>query len=156
MTHVGFWEGIARDLTGRGMFGGRFQLRLIVQPLIAMILGIRLGLHDAKQGKPAFFASVVTGGRHGLGLLRQGLRDAIVPLCVAFVLDGVLQYLILGHVRPAAAVVVGLLLVFFPFVLAAGGDESAVEPQPSRGRAARALSRVRHAGNGVFTGRQVA
>jgi hypothetical protein len=32
----------------------------------------------------------------------------------------VLQYLILGHVRPAAAVVVGLLLVFFPFVLLRG------------------------------------
>ena len=120
MTHVGFWEGIARDLTGRGMLGGKFQFRLILQPLVAMILGVRLGLRDAKQGKPAFFASVVTGGRDRWGILRQGLRDAIVPLCVAFVLDGVLQYLILGHVRPAAAVVVGLLLVFFPFVLLRG------------------------------------
>ncbi|MES1164495.1 MAG: hypothetical protein ABUR63_01955 [Verrucomicrobiota bacterium] len=35
-------------------------------------------------------------------------------------LDGVLQYMILGHVRPAAALVVGLLLVFFPFVLMRG------------------------------------
>ena len=120
MTHVGFFEGIARDLTGRGLLGGRFQVRLILQPLIAMILGIRLGLRDAKHGKPAFFASVVTGGRDRWAILRQGLRDAIVPLCVAFVLDGVLQYLILGHVRPAAAVVVGLLLVFFPFVLLRG------------------------------------
>ena len=120
MTHVGFFEGIARDLTGRGIFGGKFQVRLIAQPVVAMILGVRLGLRDAKHGKPAFFASVVTGGRGGSAILRQGLRDAIVPLCVAFVLDGVLQYLILGHVRPAAALVVGLLLVFLPFILLRG------------------------------------
>lgn len=120
MTHVGFWEGIARNVTGRGLLGGRFQIRLILQPLVAVILGVRLGVRDARQGKPAFFASVVAGGRDGWDILRGGLRDAIVPLCVAFALDGVLQYLILGYVRPAAAVVVGLLLVFLPFVLLRG------------------------------------
>lgn len=120
MTHVGFWDGIARNLTGHGLLGGKFQIRLILQPLVAMLLGIRLGLRDAKQGKPPFFASVVTTRHDRWAILRQGLRDAIVPLCVAFVLDGVLQYLILGRVRPAAAVVVGLLLVFFPFVLLRG------------------------------------
>ncbi|HVT10273.1 MAG TPA: hypothetical protein VHO67_22590 [Polyangia bacterium] len=120
MTHVGFWEGIARDLTGRGMLGGRFQIRLILQPMVAMILGVRLGIRDAKEGKPAFFMSFVTGGRGRWAILRQGLRDAIVPLCVAFVLDGILQEIILHRVRPAAAVVVGLLLVFLPFVLMRG------------------------------------
>lgn len=120
MTHVGFWEGIVRDLTGRGMLGGKFQIRLIVQPLIAMILGARLGIRDAKHGKPTFFMSVVAGGRERWANLRQGLRDAIVPLCVAFVLDGILQEIILHRVRPAAAVVVGLLLVFLPFVLVRG------------------------------------
>jgi hypothetical protein len=120
MTHVGFWEGIARDLTGRGLLGGRFQIRLILQPLVAMLLGARFGVRDAKHGKRTFFLSVVSGGRERWAILRQGLRDAIVPLCVALVLDGVLQELILGRVRPGAAVVVGLLLVFLPFVLLRG------------------------------------
>lgn len=120
MTHVGFWEGIARNLSGRGILGGKFQIRLILQPVVAMILGVRLGIRDAKHGKPAFFMSVVAGGRERWAILRQGLRDAIVPLCVAFVLDGVLQELILGRIRPGAAVVVGLLLVFLPFVVMRG------------------------------------
>lgn len=125
MTHVGFWEGIGRTLTGPGMLGGKFQIRLIAQPLVAMILGIRMGVRDAKHGKPPFFASIVghahdASGASRLAILRQGLRDAIVPLCLAFILDGILQYLILGRVRPAAAVVDGLLLVFVPFVLLRG------------------------------------
>ncbi len=55
MAHVGLFDGIWRDLTGRGMFGGRFQIRLIAQPLIALVLGARFGIRDAKEGKEPFF-----------------------------------------------------------------------------------------------------
>jgi hypothetical protein len=121
MADVGLFDGIWRDLTGRGMFGGKFQIRLILQPLVALLLGARLGIRDAKQGKAdPFFMSLVHGGSARWPILKQGLRDAIVPLCVALVLDGILQHLILGHVRPLGAVVVGSLLVFLPFVVGRG------------------------------------
>src|SRR6478735_6250398 len=114
MADVGFFESIARDLTGRGIFGGKFQIRLIAQPLIAMLLGIRFGIRDAKHDKRPFLMSMVEAKSNRWPILKQGLRDAIVPLCVAFILDGILQQMILGRVRPAAAVVVGALLVWFP------------------------------------------
>ena len=128
MAQLGFWEGIARDLTGRGLLGGKFQLRLILQPLIATVLGIRFGLRDAKHGKPPFLMSLVEakGEAKGdakkdrLAILKQGLRDAIVPLCVALILDGILQRMTIGYIRPLAAVVVGTLLVFLPFVIVRG------------------------------------
>lgn len=120
MTNVGLWAGIWRDLTGRGMFGGAFQIRLILQPLVAILLGSRFGLRDAKQGKPTFFMCLVDGKHDRWSTLKQGLRDAIVPLCVAFILDGILQRMILGHIRPLGAVVVGSLLVFLPFVIGRG------------------------------------
>ncbi len=119
MADVSFFEGIGRDLTGRGMFGGRFQIRLILQPVLAFLLGVRFGLRDAKAGKRAFLMSLVDA-HDRWPILKQGLRDAIVPLCVAFVIDGILQRLINGHVRPMAAVVVGALLVFLPFVIGRG------------------------------------
>ena len=120
MAVVGFWDGMVRDLTGRGMFGGGFQIRLFLQPLLALLLGIRFGVRDAKHGKTPFFASLFEGKGQGLALLKQGLRDAIIPLCVAFIIDGILQRMILGHVRPMVAVVVGGLLVFLPFVIGRG------------------------------------
>jgi hypothetical protein len=119
---VGFFEAIGHDLTGRGMFGGKFQIRLILQPLLAFLLGVRFGLRDAKEGKRAFFMRLIGAeAQHDRWpILREGLRDAIVPLCIAFVIDGILQRIINGHVRPLAAVVVGALLVFLPFVIGRG------------------------------------
>jgi hypothetical protein len=121
MAHVGLFEGIWRDLTGRGMFGGKFQIRLIAQPVIALLLGTRFGIRDAKQGKEdPFFMSLVRGKHDRWPILKQGLRDAIVPLCVAFILDSILQRMILGHIRLLGAVVVGALLVFLPFMIGRG------------------------------------
>ena len=59
--------------------------------------------------------------KHDRGpILKQGLRDAIVPLCVAFILDSILQRIILGHIRLVGAVMVGALLVFLPFLIGRG------------------------------------
>ena len=52
MADVGLFDGIWRDLTGRGMFGGKFQLRLIFQPLVALLLGIRLGIETPSMASP--------------------------------------------------------------------------------------------------------
>jgi hypothetical protein len=111
MEHLGFWEGIARDLTGKG------QVRLIVQPLMAIILGIRLGMKDARAGSPPFLLRLFTEAGRGK-LLKQSLSDVMVPLALAFGLDLIFQYLTLGRVRPLAAVVVGALLVWLPFAIA--------------------------------------
>ena len=120
MAHEGFFDGIGHVLGGRGMFGGKFQLRLIFQPVLALLLGVRFGIRDAKAGKPAFLMSLVEAQHERWPILKQGLRDAIIPLCIALVIDGILQRMINGYVRPMAAVVVGVLLVFLPFVIGRG------------------------------------
>jgi hypothetical protein len=84
------------------------------------LLGIRFGLRDAKVGKKAFFMSLLDGEHDRWPILKQGLRDAIVPLCVAFILDGILQRMINGHILLLGAVIVGALLVFLPFVIGRG------------------------------------
>ncbi len=120
MAHEGFFDGIGHVLSGRGMFGGKFQLRLIFQPVLALLLGVRFGIRDAKAGKPAFLMSLVEAQHERWPILKQGLRDAIIPLCIALVIDGILQRMINGYVRPMAAIVVGVLLVFLPFVIGRG------------------------------------
>jgi hypothetical protein len=116
MADGGFWDELARDLSGRGLFGGKFQLRLILQPLFAIVLGVRLGIRDAKHGRRPFFLSMVTQ-KDRLDVLRHGLRDAIIPLSLAFILDAILQHMINGRIRPLAAVVVGSLLIWLPFMI---------------------------------------
>lgn len=117
MAHPGFFESIARDLSGPGMFGGKFQIRLILQPLLAMLLGVRFGIKDAKAGREPFFMSLAHGKGQRGEIVGQAARDAVVPLVVALLIDSILQYMINGRVRPFASVVVGGLLVFLPFLI---------------------------------------
>jgi hypothetical protein len=120
MAHPGFWDSIVRDLTGPGMFGGAFQFRLILQPLAAVILGARLGIKDAKRGDTPFFTALFHGEGGRGALLAKAAREALVPLIVAFIVDSILQRLINGRIRPLAAVIVGGLLVFLPFLIVRG------------------------------------
>jgi len=112
MADVGFWQGIIDNATGRG------ELRLVLQPLMATIIGIRIGMADAKAGDPPFFKRLVLGGGHRAQLAKQAAKTVLVPFLIAIVLDGVLQYLELGRVRPLAAVIMGAVLIWVPFVLA--------------------------------------
>lgn len=111
MSEVGFFEGIARELAGPGRF------RLLVQPLMALALGVRLGIADAKEGKPPFLFRLLKTSQRPWALLRGSLWDVAVPLTLAVGLDAVLQYLALGFVRPIAALTVAALLVWIPFAL---------------------------------------
>lgn len=112
---IGFWEGIRDVATGRG------QLRLILQPLIAGIIGARLGIADAKEGREPFVVRLIHAERYDRRTLAKGaLMSVVIPFCVAIVLDGVLQYLTFGYVRPLAAVVMGILLIALPFAIARG------------------------------------
>ncbi|HTL34184.1 MAG TPA: hypothetical protein VL326_13735 [Kofleriaceae bacterium] len=111
MADVGFWEGLRDVATGRGQF------RLVLQPLVAILLGVRFGISDAKAGNEPFVSRVLVTSGHRAALLKQALNNILIPFTVAVVLDGVLQYLTLGRVRISAAIVMGLLLIAAPFLI---------------------------------------
>ncbi len=113
----GFWDSIVNDMSGRGLFGGSFQIRLVLQPLLAMVLGARVGIKDAKRGDLPFFLALLSGKEHRGHLLLKAARDAVLPLAVAVVIDSILQHMINHRIRPVAALVVGGLLVFLPFLI---------------------------------------
>jgi hypothetical protein len=108
---IGFWDGIYRVLGGAG------QLRLIIQPLVAIFLGARLGVADARTGKEPFLLRLVLTKRRHEKIAKLALFDAIVPFCIAIVFDTILQYYTLHTVRPVAALVVGTFLVWLPFAI---------------------------------------
>ena len=82
-----------------------------------MLLGLRFGIRDAKHGRVPIIKEIAeTKGGRG-SVLAHAARDAIAPLVVALVLDCILQHMINGRIRPLAALIVGSLLVFLPFLI---------------------------------------
>ena len=120
MPEVGFWDGVARSLTAGACSGGRFKCASSSSRWWPCCSGSALGSGTPNIGRKPFLLRVVEPTHDRWPALKQGLRDAIIPLCVAFVIDGILQRMLLGRVRPLAAVIVGALLVFLPFVIARG------------------------------------
>jgi hypothetical protein len=108
---IGFFAGIADVASGRGQF------RLLLQPLIAIFLGARLGIADAKEGKDPFFLRLFMAGKRRAELAKNAATDVLLPFCIAVVVDGILQYLALGYVRPLAALFMGAVLIWLPFGL---------------------------------------
>jgi uncharacterized BrkB/YihY/UPF0761 family membrane protein len=74
-------------------------------PAVALVLGVRQGLYDARAGSPPF---AVRG---------RLLSAVVVPLLTAVALVTVFRYLTLHRVRPLSALIVGGLMVWLPFVL---------------------------------------
>jgi len=107
-------EGIEEMVSGPG------RLRFVVQPIVAILLGIRDGRRDAADGRPAYFFSILTGSQPRRDATAEGLAVLARPLAVAILIDMVLQYFIFSSVRIWHAVVVGAVLIALPYVTARG------------------------------------
>ena len=106
-----FFEDILARLSGPG------RLRFILQPIVAVILGMRGGMRDASAGLPPFLWALVLHPEHRRELLRNALTSTQNLLAAAIVLDLVSQFLIFHEVRPGAAVVVGPVLIGVPYAV---------------------------------------
>jgi len=107
-----FLEELPQRLTGPG------RLRFVLQPAVAILLGWRGGLSDARAGRPPYLYGLLLGGENRKELLRSGLATIRDLLAIGIVLDAVAQLLIYGQVHPGAALVVGPVLIGIPYAVA--------------------------------------
>jgi len=106
-----FFADIPERLTGPGRF------RFILQPVIAILLGLRAGLADARAGLPPYLAAVLFHGNLRRGMMKSGFLTVVNLLLMGILMDSVCQWLILGISYPGAALVVGSLLIVGPYSL---------------------------------------
>ena len=99
---------------------GPMHFRLILQPLMAIALGIRDGRKDARAGRPPFVMDLLLQPENRGRNLKEALKALAKPLVFAIVLDGVVQYLMFGAVYPGTAVFVGVVIMGLPYSLARG------------------------------------
>jgi hypothetical protein len=106
-----FLEDIPKRLTGPGRF------RFILQPLIAIVLGVRSGLADARAGLPPYLYAVLFHRDLRRGMMKSGFLTILNLLLIGVLVDSACQWLILGISYPGAALVVGPVLIVTPYTL---------------------------------------
>jgi len=99
---------------------GPMHFRFILQPIMAIILGIRDGVQDAKSGTPLFIWDLFTRPREQKHKLKNALKRLLIPMIVATVLDGIVQYLLFKEIRILGAVVIGATIMGLPYLSARG------------------------------------
>lgn len=107
-----FFQDMLARLTGPG------KLRFIVQPIVAITIGVLHGKKDVQANLPPFLWMLAFHRSHRQHALRTavvGVRDLVA---VAILLDIIAQAVIFHEVRPGAALVVGPILISIPYSLA--------------------------------------
>lgn len=106
-----FFEDMFARLSGPG------RLRFIFQPTVAIVLGSRDGLRDARMGLPPYLRALAFHGEHRREMLRTAFVSVRELVVVAILLDIVSQFLIFGEVHPGAAILLGPVLIGTPYAV---------------------------------------
>jgi len=107
-----FLEDIPKRLAGPGRF------RFVLQPLMAIILGIYNGLADARAGRPPYLYGLVFNRNLRGDLVRTGFSTIVNLLLMGILLDAVFQRIILGVAHPVVALIIGPILIVTPYAVA--------------------------------------
>lgn len=108
-------ENFFADLLAR--LSGPGRLRFLLQPLMAIWLGVRGGRQDARAGLPPFLWALIFHGEHRARMWREALASVRDLIALAILLDLVAQALIFHQVRPGAALIIGPPLILVPYAL---------------------------------------
>ena len=100
------------------MLRGPGRARFILQPLVAIVLGVKDGHFDAVAGRPAYLYALAFSKNVRREEVTTAVRTISKPLAVAVGLDAVLQYVIFDAVHLWQALAVGTTLVALPYVVA--------------------------------------
>jgi hypothetical protein len=99
------------------MLGGPGAFRFLVQPAVALLLGIRDGRADSHAGRSPILS---TPGPGRWTRVATALRRVAVPLGLAIGLSLLFQFVILGTARLWVALAFAALFVALPYLLARG------------------------------------
>jgi hypothetical protein len=119
MTIQEFFSRIWEMLIGR--VNGPLTFRLVIQPAVAVFLAIRVGLRDAREGRPPyFFWSVFTHPARRPELFRLVWQDVGKVFMVAVTLDIIYELIVYRWVYPGQALIVATVLAIIPYLLIRG------------------------------------
>jgi hypothetical protein len=102
-----------------GRLDGPLHFRFIVQPAVAILLGLRAGIKDARAGEHPFLA-VLWHAEHRRERLRQAWGDIRNLFLVAVVIDAVYQTWVHHGIFLLELLVTATFLALVPYALVRG------------------------------------
>ena len=115
-----------RDMLIRGFMnitdrvGGPMTFRIILQPTMAALLAFRAGWKDARDGRPAYFWTILTDPNQRADLLREGWKSVARVFFLALIMDVIYQLIFLRWIYPLELILVAILLAVVPYLLIRG------------------------------------
>lgn len=113
-----YWKQAAVGIVAR--LTGPLHFRFALQPIMAILLGIKDGVKDAKLGNPPFIFDLLFNPQGRERDLKSAWKSLVKPIILAVVLDGVAQYLIFKQVLIIPAIIIGTILMAIPYAFARG------------------------------------
>jgi len=107
-----FFTDLPKRLTGPGKF------RFILQPLVAIVLGIRMGLADRRKGRPPYLYELFFASGQRRELMKSAITQVANLLLMGILMDSIFQWVLFGSSYPGAALVVGPVLIVTPYAVA--------------------------------------
>jgi hypothetical protein len=106
-----FLEDIISRFTGRGRF------RFVIQPLTAILLGIRSGLKDAGEKRPGYIKELLQRKSGLKQALTEGLDVISTLLLMGVLADIIFQLVLFRMVHIVPALILGPILITGPYII---------------------------------------
>jgi protein-S-isoprenylcysteine O-methyltransferase Ste14 len=106
------------DLLAR--LDGPLHFRFIAQPLMALFLGARAGIRDARAGEPPFLSALFRFPERRGQRMKDALRDVATLLLVATILDSAYQVAVHRGIYLLELLITVALLALVPYLLVRG------------------------------------
>ena len=117
----GLVEALTRNIEQLlGRASGPMHVRLVLQPVVATILAIRAGLHDARTGQPPFLWTWITVKSERQRLTRSAWKDVGKVFLIACGLDTIYQLFVLRDLFIFQVLLVATVLSLVPYNLVRG------------------------------------
>ncbi len=97
------------------------NLRIILQPVMAIVFATIDGIKDAKNGKPVYFwALLFSDPEHRDELRQSGWKSIGKVFIIAIILDVIYQLVVHHWVYPGETLFMALILAMIPYLLLRG------------------------------------
>jgi hypothetical protein len=96
------------------------NLRLIIQPTVAIIIAFIAGFKDAKTGNPPYLWATFTDPGYRRTLLHEGWKDMRTPFIISLILDSVYQLITHQSIYLFELLFTALFLGLMPYLVFRG------------------------------------
>ena len=103
-----------------GRIEGPMWIRIVVQPLVSAIIGLRSAVKDFREGRPSYCWSLIADKASRRALLMEGWKEITKVFVVAVAIDVIYQLVVLRWIYLLQSLVVATILALLPYVVIRG------------------------------------